>query len=90
VDWSEPYYWIALGLAGNSAFALRFIVQWVASERAEKSVVPVAFWYLSIAGTLILLVYAIHRRDPIFTLAYLPNAFVYARNLVLVRRDEAA
>ncbi len=90
MDWSEPYYWIAFGLAGNSAFALRFIVQWVASERAAKSVVPVAFWYLSIAGTLILLVYAIHRRDPIFTLAYLPNAFVYARNLVLVRRDEAA
>lgn len=90
MDWSEPYHWIVFGLAGNCAFALRFIVQWIASERAETSVVPVAFWYLSIVGSLILLVYAVHRGDPIFTLAYLPNAFIYARNLVLLRRADTA
>lgn len=86
LDWSDTYYWIAFGLAGNAAFATRFMVQWIASERAEKSVVPVSFWYLSIVGSLILLVYAIHRGDPVFTLAYLPNAAIYARNLVLTRR----
>ena len=89
MDWSEPYYWIAFGLAGNAAFATRFLVQWIASERAEKSVIPVSFWYLSIVGSLILLVYAIHRGDPIFTLAYLPNALIYGRNLVLMRRAES-
>ncbi len=89
MDWSEPYYWIAFGLAGNAAFATRFLVQWIASERAAKSVVPVSFWYLSIVGSLILLVYAIHRGDPIFTLAYLPNALIYGRNLVLTRRAES-
>jgi lipid-A-disaccharide synthase-like uncharacterized protein len=88
VDWSDSVYWIAFGLLGNAAFAARFWVQWIASERAERSIVPVVFWYLSIVGSLILLVYAIHRRDPIFTLAYLPNAFIYARNIVLVRREQ--
>jgi lipid-A-disaccharide synthase-like uncharacterized protein len=89
LDWSETYYWIAFGLAGNAAFATRFLVQWIASERAEKSVVPASFWYLSIVGSLILLIYAIHRGDPIFTLAYLPNALIYARNLVLTHRAES-
>lgn len=88
MDWSDSFYWIAIGLVGNSAFATRFLVQWIASERAGRSVVPVAFWYLSILGSVILLAYAIHRRDPVFTLAYLPNAFVYGRNLVLVRKEQ--
>jgi lipid-A-disaccharide synthase-like uncharacterized protein len=90
VDWSDSHYWIAFGLAGNVAFATRFLVQWIASERAEKSVVPVVFWYLSIVGSLILLIYALHRGDPIFILAYLPNGFIYARNLILVKREQAA
>ncbi len=86
MDWGESGFWIAVGLVGNVAFALRFIVQWIASERAKRSVVPVSFWYLSLVGAAILLFYAIHRRDPIFTLAYLPNGFIYARNLYLTRR----
>jgi lipid-A-disaccharide synthase-like uncharacterized protein len=90
MDWSDSSYWIAFGLLGNAAFFSRFLVQWVASERAGKSLVPVTFWYLSIIGSLILLIYAIHRGDPIFVLAYLPNAFVYTRNLVLVRREQNA
>jgi lipid-A-disaccharide synthase-like uncharacterized protein len=89
MDWSDSWYWIAFGLIGNSAFFTRFLVQWIASERAGRSLVPVSFWYLSILGSLILLAYAIHRGDPIFTLAYLPNAFVYTRNLVLLRREQA-
>ena len=81
--------WLAIGLAGNAAFFARFLVQWIASERAGRSYVPVVFWYLSIAGSLILLAYAIHRRDPVFTLAFLPNCVVYVRNLVLLRRTGA-
>jgi lipid-A-disaccharide synthase-like uncharacterized protein len=87
MDWSDSVYWIAFGLLGNAAFFSRFLVQWIASERAGRSLVPIAFWWLSIAGSVILLIYAIQRADPIFVLAYLPNAFVYTRNLVLVRRD---
>jgi lipid-A-disaccharide synthase-like uncharacterized protein len=88
MDWSDSSYWIAFGLLGNAAFFSRFLVQWIASERAGRSLVPVTFWYLSIVGSLILLIYALHRGDPIFVLAYLPNAFVYTRNLVLVRREQ--
>jgi lipid-A-disaccharide synthase-like uncharacterized protein len=88
MDWNETWFWLALGLMGNALFFSRFVVQWIASERARASVIPVAFWHLSIAGTLVLLIYAIHRRDPVFVLAYLPNAFVYARNLMLIRRQE--
>ncbi len=76
----------SVGLLGNAAFATRFLLQWVASERAGESVVPIAFWYLSIVGSLILLVYAIHLRNPVFTLAYLPNALIYARNIALQRK----
>ena len=88
MDWSESTFWIVFGLLGNVAFGTRFLVQWIASERAGTSVVPTAFWYLSLVGAFILLIYAIHRRDPIFTLAYLPNGFIYARNLVLLRRKK--
>jgi len=89
MDWSDSPVWLAIGLAGNAAFFARFLVQWIASERAGRSYVPVVFWYLSIAGSLILLAYAIHRRDPVFTLAFLPNCIVYVRNLVLLRRTGA-
>lgn len=89
MDWSDSTVWLAIGLAGNTAFFARFLVQWIASERAGRSYVPVVFWYLSIAGSLILLAYAIHRRDPVFTLAFLPNCVVYVRNLVLLRRTGA-
>ena len=87
MDWSDSIYWIGFGLLGNAAFFSRFMVQWIASERAGRSLVPVAFWWLSIAGSVILLTYAIHRGDPIFILAYLPNSVVYTRNLILVRRE---
>jgi lipid-A-disaccharide synthase-like uncharacterized protein len=90
MDWSDTHFWLAFGLLGNAAFFARFLVQWVASERARRSYVPLAFWHLSIVGSVILLIYALHRRDPIFTLAYLPNGVVYVRNLMLIRRDERA
>lgn len=77
--------WLALGLLGNAAFCLRFVIQWLASERAGASTIPRAFWHLSLVGSFLLLAYAIHRRDPIFVLANLPNAAVYLRNLALLR-----
>ena len=88
MDWNETWLWLGLGFLGNAFFFSRFLVQWIASERAGASVIPVSFWHLSILGTLILLVYAIHRRDPVFVLAYLPNAFVYVRNLMLIRKQD--
>ncbi len=86
MDWSDSPYWLAFGLLGNACFFSRFLLQWIASERAGESVVPMAFWYLSLVGSLILLVYALRKQDPIFILAYLPNAAVYIRNITLVRR----
>ena len=86
VDWQDDLAWLAFGLVGNALFFSRFLVQWIASERAGDSVVPEAFWWLSIAGSVVLLVYALHLGNPVFVLAYLPNTFVYGRNLVLVHR----
>jgi lipid-A-disaccharide synthase-like uncharacterized protein len=87
MQWNDTYPWLAVGLAGQAAFFSRFLVQWVASERAGQSYIPMSFWYLSLVGSLILLVYAIHRAEPVFLLGQLPNAFVYVRNIMLVRRS---
>jgi lipid-A-disaccharide synthase-like uncharacterized protein len=81
--------WVLLGFAGQAVFSLRFLVQWIESERAGRSVVPDAFWYLSIAGSMLLLVYALWRRDVVFTLGQSMGFFVYARNLALRRKDTA-
>jgi lipid-A-disaccharide synthase-like uncharacterized protein len=82
--------WLALavGFAGQVLFSLRFIVQWLASERAARSVVPVHFWYLSIAGGAMLFLYALYRRDPVFVLGQGLGLFVYVRNLWLIRREK--
>ena len=88
VDWGDTPFWLAFGLLGNAAFASRFLVQWIASERAGESVVPGAFWYVSIVGSMILMIYALHVKNLVFTLAYLPNCVVYVRNLILIQRKE--
>lgn len=85
--WTE-FWWVVIGLAGQLMFTARFIVQWLASEKARKSVVPVAFWYFSIAGGTILLAYAIYRRDPVFVLGQSMGVFIYLRNLYLIRADK--
>lgn len=82
--------WLAAGLAGQALFTARFLVQWIASERAKRSVVPVAFWYFSLAGGLVLLLYALHKRDPVFILGQAGGAVIYARNLYLLHRGSAA
>jgi lipid-A-disaccharide synthase-like uncharacterized protein len=77
-------FWLIFGFIGQLMFTLRFIVQWIGSERKRESVIPVFFWYFSLAGGLIILVYAIYRMDPVFILAYLPGNFVYLRNLYFI------
>jgi len=79
--------WIVIGLIGQAIFSLRFIVQWLASEKAKKSVIPNVFWYLSIAGSLTLLAYAIHQKDPVFILGQATGSFIYLRNLTLIKRN---
>lgn len=79
--------WLMVGLLGQGIFSMRFIVQWIVSEREKRSVIPVVFWYLSLFGGLTLLLYAIHRRDPVFILGQLPGTFIYGRNLILIRRE---
>jgi len=81
--------WIVLGLVGNAFFGARFLVQWLASERAGHSVLPRSFWLLSLVGSVLLLGYAVVRRDPVFVLANLPNGAIYLRNLALSRRGPA-
>lgn len=80
--------WIVVGLLGQALFSARFIVQWLASERAKRSIVPHLFWYLSIGGGLILLLYALYRRDPVFIIGQGSGLFIYVRNLVLIRREK--
>lgn len=77
--------WLALGFVGQALFSGRFIVQWIASERKKASVVPLAFWWLSLGGGSALLVYAIHRGDPVFIIGQAAGLVVYGRNLSLLR-----
>ena len=87
LDWS---YLTLLGLVGNALFSTRFLVQWIASERKGASVIPVSFWHWSIVGSIVMCLYFIFKRDPVGILAYLPNSFVYFRNLHLIKQQRAA
>ena len=79
-----------LGLLGQALFFSRFLVQWIASEKNGRSVVPLSFWYLSIGGGGLLLIYALWRKDPVITLGQAVGLFVYARNLMLIHRRKPA
>lgn len=82
--------WVSVGMCGNLLFFSRWVVQWLASERAKRSVIPVSFWYLSIVGSVVLLGYALYRRDPVFIVSQLPNGIIYFRNLHLLKREREA
>ncbi len=86
-NWME-FWWVAFGLGGQLMFSFRFIVQWVVSEREGRSIIPLAFWYFSIAGGIILLSYAIYRQDPVFILGQSLGVFVYSRNIWLIFREK--
>ena len=84
VDW-----WVLLGVVAQGLFTMRFVVQWLASEKAQRSVVPMTFWWFSIGGGMLLLIYALYRRDPVFILGQGFGVFVYLRNLQFVLRAKA-
>ncbi len=85
LDW-----WVLLGFVAQGLFAMRFLVQWIASERAGRSVIPLAFWLFSIGGGLLLLVYALYRKDPVFIIGQALGVFVYLRNLYFVLHERKA
>ena len=84
IDW-----WVLLGVVAQGLFTMRFVVQWLASEKAGRSVVPMTFWWFSIGGGALLLMYALYRRDPVFILGQGFGVFVYIRNLQFVLRARA-
>lgn len=85
LDW-----WAWVGLLAQALFTGRFLVQWLASEKAGRSVIPFSFWVLSIGGGLMLLVYALYRKDPVFILGQSLGVVIYIRNIVLVMRERRA
>ena len=82
--------WLAVGFLGQALFSMRFVVQWLSSERHGRSYIPLAFWYFSIAGGATLLSYAIHRQDPVFIVGQGAGLLIYFRNLQLISRERRA
>lgn len=84
----EDLIWLCIGLVGQTLFMMRFIVQWVHSERHKQSLIPISFWYFSLIGGLTVLAYGFHKAEPVIILGQLPGTVVYARNLILIRRSK--
>ncbi|HMQ39796.1 MAG TPA: lipid-A-disaccharide synthase N-terminal domain-containing protein [Paracoccus sp. (in: a-proteobacteria)] len=82
--------WLLIGFSGQLLFTSRFLVQWIASERAKRSIVPLAFWWFSLAGGATLLAYALWRRDPVFAVGQASGLVIYTRNLMLIGKDRRA
>ncbi|MEW6355807.1 MAG: lipid-A-disaccharide synthase N-terminal domain-containing protein [Planctomycetota bacterium] len=87
--WAKCDLWAIFGFIGQTVFGLRFVYQWIVSERRKESIIPIAFWYMSIVGSVILLAYAIKRADPVFILGFAFNCFVYVRNLMFIYQKQA-
>ncbi|GAB3684515.1 lipid-A-disaccharide synthase N-terminal domain-containing protein [Salinisphaera aquimarina] len=79
--------WLGIGFAGQALFSARFLLQWLASEKAGRSTIPIAFWYFSIGGGLTLFCYALRQGDPVFILGQGAGVFIYARNLWLIHSE---
>ena len=90
MEWLSQQWslWKVIGYAGNAAFGARFIIQWIASERAGKSIIPVQFWFMSIIGSVILAIYAFHTGDLVVIFAFAPNSLIYIRNLMLLHKEK--
>lgn len=82
--------WVILGFVAQACFSMRFVVQWIASERAKRSVVPIAFWFFSLGGGALLLIYAIQRKDPVFIAGQGMGLLIYVRNLWLIANEKKA
>lgn len=87
---NSEYIWLAVGLLGQGIFSARFIIQWLVSEKEKKSIIPVAFWYLSLLGGLTLLLYALYKCDPVFIIGQFSGIFIYSRNLFLIHRERSS
>jgi lipid-A-disaccharide synthase-like uncharacterized protein len=83
-------FWLAFGLAAQLAFAARFLVQWIMSERAGKSVVPMAFWFFSVAGGTMTLIYGLVKREPVIIFGQLLSNIIYVRNIMLIIKSKAS
>lgn len=83
---NDEVVWLIIGFLGQAFFSGRFVVQWIASERKKRSVIPVVFWYFSILGGATLLIYAVHKKDPVFIFGQGTGLLIYARNLYFVLR----
>ena len=83
-------YWVVIGLLGQAMFSMRFLLQWIWSERQGRSVIPEVFWYFSLGGGAILLAYAIRQRDPVFIIGQATGLFIYLRNIWLIWREKKA
>ena len=88
MNWTE-WIWVSVGLAGQACFTMRFLWQWIVSERRKESVIPVGFWYLSLVGGLMLTVYAVYC-DPVLVPGQAAGVVIYVRNLILIRRARLA
>jgi len=86
----EWHFWKVIGWAGNFVFFSRFFVQWIATEKKKQVIVPISFWWLSLVGSLLLLVYGLYRRDSVFIFAYAFTWIPYIRNIVIHYRNKAA
>ena len=82
--------WLAFGFFGQFLFMMRFVLQWIKSERQKRSVIPVAFWYFSIGGGVMVLIYALHRVDPVIIAGQALGIVIYVRNLLLIHRNKSA
>ena len=82
--------WLIIGFVGQALFGARFIIQWIVSERKGESTIPLAFWYCSIGGAIVLLSYAIYKQDPVFIVGQSLGSIVYIRNLILIDRKRKA
>jgi lipid-A-disaccharide synthase-like uncharacterized protein len=80
--------WLSVGMLGQLLFMMRFIVQWIHSEKHKKSIIPTSFWYFSLIGGLAVLAYGIHKLEPVIILGQLPGTIVYTRNLILIYRHQ--
>jgi lipid-A-disaccharide synthase-like uncharacterized protein len=83
----QPLGWLVLGFAGQALFSARFLVQWLYSEKRRQSIIPVAFWYFSLAGGATLFAYALHIGDPVFILGQSAGVFIYSRNLYFIHKQ---
>ncbi|MCM8783328.1 MAG: lipid-A-disaccharide synthase N-terminal domain-containing protein [Candidatus Omnitrophica bacterium] len=80
-------FWLVLGFVAQFCFFLRFFVQWIVSEKKGRSTVPLAFWYLSLLGGTLLLIYSLYRKDPVFILGQALGLAIYVRNLILIKKE---